>query len=143
MLQHCFNLLFALLELTGNAYCSCFKDQRLRSSIWTTVKTKLSDHIKQDIHVYWLFKQAVAYCCMKVVQKAPTFIQQQVITCLRQFPCHLNVWSLTTGLTVSHLHISFLNADNSAGKPLTLSTRQIRDFSVQHVQQIWEIQTSG
>ena len=34
-----------------------------------TVKPVLSDHIKQDI--FWLFRQVVAYCCMKIVQKAP------------------------------------------------------------------------
>ena len=33
-----------------------------------TVKPVLSDHIKQDI--FWLFRQVVAYCCMKVVQKS-------------------------------------------------------------------------
>ena len=33
-----------------------------------TVKPVLSDHIKQDI--FWLLGQVVAYCCMKVVQKA-------------------------------------------------------------------------
>ena len=44
-----------------------------------TVKLVLIDHIKQDI--FQLFRQVVAYCCMKVVQKAPvrafgtTFIQ--------------------------------------------------------------------
>ena len=32
------------------------------------VRPVLSDHIKQDI--FWLFRQMVAYCCMKVVQKA-------------------------------------------------------------------------
>ena len=42
-----------------------------------TVKPVLSNHIKQDIY-FWLFRQVVAYCCMKVVQKAlgTTFIQQ-------------------------------------------------------------------
>ena len=34
----------------------------------STVKPLLSGHIKQD--TFWLFKPLVAYCCMKVVQKA-------------------------------------------------------------------------
>ena len=34
-----------------------------------TVKPVLSSH-KKDI--FWLFGQVVAYCCMKVVQEAPT-----------------------------------------------------------------------
>ena len=33
-----------------------------------TVKPVLRDHVKQD--TFWLFRQVVAYCCMKVVQKA-------------------------------------------------------------------------
>ena len=39
-----------------------------------TVKPLLIDHIKQDI--FWLFRQLVAYCCIKKVHFCATFIQQ-------------------------------------------------------------------
>ena len=48
-----------------------------------TDKAMLNDHIKD---IFWLFMQAVSYCCMKIVQKArtfcATFIQQNAATCL-------------------------------------------------------------
>ena len=56
------------------SHCKERKARAKGLSSEATVKSVLNDHIKQD--TFWLFGQVVDYCCMKVLQKAPTFMQQ-------------------------------------------------------------------
>ena len=43
-----------------------------RTCLHDAITAVLSDHIKQDI--FGPFRQVIAYCCMKVVQKAPALL---------------------------------------------------------------------
>ena len=56
--------------------------------------------MKQDIHVCLAFQ--TGGCLLMHESSAESFLRYQATTCLKQFPCHLNGWSLKTGLTAEN-----------------------------------------
>ena len=60
----------ATIRISGRVYKENPENKSVNSVSYLD-KPVFSDHIKQDL--FWLFRQVVAYCCMKVVQKAPVF----------------------------------------------------------------------
>ena len=63
-----------------------------------TVKPRLSNHINKTY--IWLFRQVVAYCCMKVMQRAPADIHLAIGNHLSIVISISPDWMLKTGLTV-------------------------------------------
>ena len=53
----------------------------------------------------------VAYCYMKVVQLAPGLSALLSFSNKQRLPCHLNGWSLKTGLIVLDMYIALLAKD--------------------------------